>query len=126
MEVSTTMTMKGMGQDLSVPVRMTFETWLTDSLPDTARPPFMGGARIGIEFIDKMVEAEPEFSSGFALKSVMTQRFSIAGHETVTTMTYTASNVRQSDIDKALFVLPADYQKVESPLKALFKDMGVQ
>jgi hypothetical protein len=126
MEVSTTMTMKGMGQDLSMPVRMTFESWTTDRLPVTARPPFMGGVRTGIDFIDKMVEAAPEFASGFPLKSVITQRFTIAGNETVTTTTYTASNVRQPDVDKTLFALPAEYQKVESPLKAFFKEMGLQ
>lgn len=126
MEVSTSMTMKGMGQDLSMPVRMTFESWVTDRLPITARPPFMGGVRTGIDFIDKMVEASPEFASGFPLKSVMTQRFKIAGQETVTTITYTASNVRQPDVDKTLFALPAEYQKVESPLEGFFKEIGLQ
>lgn len=117
----------GMAQALKMAVHTTTQIWLTDKLPaDAANILQTSRLQTGIPAIDKIVESTSSLK-GFPLKQVTTSSVSInEGDPMTSTTTSIVSNIRTVNVASSQFALPAGYTKVDDPLKAMMKKLGLE
>jgi hypothetical protein len=126
-DASIVMRIDAMGQKLASPIVLHSENWGTDKIDPGLRNLFqLGNPRTGIEAFDRMMDAQAAaFAGRFPLKQVTTMRVTQDGRQLVTTTTVTVTRIKQMKIDAGRFADPKGYRKVDSPLEALKKRVGM-
>lgn len=104
-----------MGAQLSNHFEIAVEVWATDKLPAGLMTFLqMQGLRMGIEDLDKLIDARP--IRGFPLRHVMKHTGTYGGGRSRSwTMETTVTNVQESPIAASQFKPPAGYTRVERP-----------
>ena len=104
-----------MGEPLSNHFDIAIEVWATDKLPAGLMTFLqMQGLRMGIEDLDKLMDARP--IRGFPLRQVMKHTGTYGGGRSKSwTMETTVTAVQESPIAASQFKPPAGYTKVERP-----------
>ncbi len=111
---------------MNVAVHTTTQIWLTDKLPAAAASILQSSqVQTGIPAIDKILESTSSLK-GFPLKQVTTSSVSINDGDPMTsTTTSVVSNIRTVNVAPSQFALPSGYTRVDDPVHAMMKRLGL-
>jgi len=102
-------------------LEVTMESWTTDKVPTDAASFLQRRlGSTGFPMLDKLIAAQSEAVKGFPLRQVTRMKVGQgAGSLIEMTSTTNVTNVRKTNVAPSLFVVPADYKKIASPVEKM-------
>ncbi|HSP14686.1 MAG TPA: hypothetical protein VLV78_08035 [Thermoanaerobaculia bacterium] len=112
---------------MQIGVNLDSEVWLTDKLPAAAANVLQSSRlRTGVPAIDKMIDSSAVLR-GFPLKQVTTSKITVGGSTSSGGKSTTVvSDVRETNLAPDEFSVPAGFTKIDDPLEAMLKNLGMR
>jgi len=120
-ESSFDVAVQALGQNMKIQMQNTTDVWWTRSI-GAEYTSFLqkSGFKTGIEAVDKLLAAQTSTAAnGFPLRQITTTKIVLNGNAMTSTTTSEVSKVRQMKVAPSLFVVPAGFVKVSSPLEKM-------